>query len=497
MFKTNLGRAQATTAKGTAVVFTDDKARLLEESAQLDELNNGAIANALKLGRFQGSMKEMELVHGEFEGPTKQVLAVGLGKFKTLGRREWFLLGISLGKKLDQIGTREASVMLGDLNGKTSTPEAAIALIEGVHMGMYRFDRFKTEQKPHQQAKFRTLNILTLQRYIGDLRDQVELAEATLESVDMTREMVNLPPNIANPLYMVERAEELKELGIKVTVLDEKQLEKLGMNLMLAVGRASKVPPRLIVMEYNGAAKSDPKHAVIGKGVMFDTGGYNLKPSRAINTMKCDMGGAAVTMGLMKSLAKRGSKVNVVGVCGCVMNMIDGDGFLPDDVITGYKGLTVEIGNTDAEGRLVLADAIAYTIDKYKPKQVIDLATLTGAVMVAIGGQYAGMFSTNEATAKGLDAAGKETGERLWRLPIDDAYAAKTDIADLNNDGSPYGGASTAAVFLKKFADKTPWTHLDIAGVTFNEKIPSAVPVPGASGFGVRLLTEYFEKHAK
>ena len=393
---------------------------------------------------------------------------------------------------------REACLALGEETGKVEPQEAGLPLAEGVHMAMYRFDIYKTEQKPHQKPKFQKLNILTSGRAARLINEQADGFSALMAGQSLTRDLVNLPPNTANPQYMVDEAKKLEELGIKLEVIDEKQLKKMGMNLMMAVGEGASEAdqPRLIIMTYQGAAKSEPFKAIVGKGVMFDTGGYNLKPSPYIKTMKCDMGGAGVVMGMMKAIAARKSKVNVIGVCGCVMNMISGDAFLPDSVHKSYKGLTVEIGNTDAEGRLVLADAIAYTIEKYKPEEVINLATLTGAIMVALGGAYAGLFSTSDRVARGLEKAGNEVGERLWRMPIDDSYAAKPQVADLNNDGSPYGGSSTAAVFLKRFADKTPWAHLDIAGVTLNEKISGNLPVSGATGFGVRLLVNYLEAAA-
>jgi leucyl aminopeptidase len=268
------------------------------------------------------------------------------------------------------------------------------------------------------------------------------------------------------------------------------------MNLILAVGAgaAKEHPPCLIVMKYRGAGKEATFRAVVGKGVTFDTGGYNLKPTGSMETMKSDMAGGGAVIGLMKALAARKSRANVIGVCGCVVNMVSDRAYLPGTILKSYKGLTVEVGNTDAEGRLVLADAIAYVMDTEKPHELIDLATLTGSCMVALGGQYAGLFSNDDRLAEALLESGRKTGERLWRMPIDDAYAAKPQLADLNNDGKRYGGASTAAVFLKRFAGDVPWAHLDIAGVALTEKISEPfLPVKGATGFGVRLLVDYLE----
>jgi len=312
---------------------------------------------------------------------------------------------------------------------------------------------------------------------------------------------VNLSPNVALPAFMAREARKPSRLSVAVEVMDHQRLRQLGLNLMLAVGAgaAPDQQPQLILLRYAGGRKADPFRAVVGKGVMFDSGGYNLKPTGSLETMKSDMAGAAAVLGTMKALALRRSPVNVIGVCGCVVNLVSSRAYLPGAVLRSYKGLQVEIGNTDAEGRLVLADAMAYLIKRDKPALLIDLATLTGACMVALGGLYAGLFSTDDRLAAALLQAGEETGERLWRMPVDDAYAAKTQVADLSNNGRRYGGASTAAVFLKKFAGDTPWAHLDIAGVALNEKIPedSQFPVKGATGFGVRLLVNYLEAAAR
>jgi leucyl aminopeptidase len=339
-----------------------------------------------------------------------------------------------------------------------------------------------------------SLKKLTVQlKNSAEFKKEIPLLEAQAEGVNLARDLVNLPPNISNPDLMVKTAKDIGKDGVKVKILGEKEMEKLGLNLLLAVGRASAQESRLIIIKYTGDKKSKDYKCIVGKGVMFDTGGYNLKPSAGMAQMKGDMAGSAAVMGAMKALSKRKPKINVIGVCGCVMNMIDGNGFLPSDILTSYSGKTVEIGNTDAEGRLVLADAMSYIIDKEKPTEIIDIATLTGACMVALGGSYAGLFSNNEKMAEGIKKSGDAVGERFWRLPIDDAYAAKPMLADLNNDGSRFGGASTAAVFLKNFVGDTPWAHLDIAGVGIGEKISGTSPVDGASGFGTKAFIHYLE----
>ena len=484
--------------KKTTVIFAHEKARLLPEAKALDSLHRKAVAKALKTSRFQGGAGELFLVAGLSGGET-QTLVCGLGQLKELKENDWRMRGIDIGKRLDELGTAEATICLESECGTVSVGEAAEALLEGLHLSLYRFDRFRTEQKPHQKAKFRRVTVAVDRSSVPGVRQALSGFEGLMAGSDLTRELVNLPPNVALPRFMSDEANKLTDLDIQVEVLGARQLGELGMDLILAVGAGatSEQQPRLILMKYQGAGRGEPFRAVVGKGVMFDTGGYNLKPTGSMETMKSDMAGAAAVMGLMKALALRKSRVNVIGACGCAVNLVSDKAYLPSAILKSYKGLTVEIGNTDAEGRLVLADAIAYVIDKEKPLELIDLATLTGSCMVALGGRYAGLFSSDEGMAEALLASGNRTGERLWRMPVDDAYAAKPLLADVSNDGKRYGGASTGAVFLKKFAGKTPWAHLDIAGVALSEKIPEPfLEVKGATGFGVRLLVDYLERRA-
>lgn len=496
MFKTSLVPFDPKRFHKTTVVFSQEKARLLPEGRALDRALRGALTTALKQSRFQGDAGELFTLAG-LSGGERRVLVCGLGRLKEMKENDWRMRGLDIGKRVDELGLTEAAVCPGSPCGEASEEDAAEALLEGLHLALYRFDRFRTEQKPHQKARFRSVTLAVNRDSVPRMKRRLAGFEGLMAGSDLTRDLVNLPPNIALPRYMADEASRLAGLGIRVDVLDERQLKRLGMNLILAVGAgaAKGQQPRLILMKYRGASRETPYRAVVGKGVMFDTGGYNLKPTGSIEAMKSDMAGAAAVLGLMKALALRRSKVNVIGVCGCAVNLVSDKAYLPSAILKSYKGLTVEIGNTDAEGRLVLADSIAYVLKKERPCELIDLATLTGACMVALGGQYAGLFSTDEGMAEALLASGKRTGERLWRMPVDDVYAAKPQLADVSNDGKRYGGASTGAVFLKKFAGKTPWAHLDIAGVALSEKLPEPfLPVKGATGFGVRLLVDYLEK---
>ena len=305
------------------------------------------------------------------------------------------------------------------------------------------------------------------------------------------------------PEALAEKAKGLEKLGVKVEVLGERQMRKLGMGALLGVGQGSARESQLVVMQWNGAtgkggrrAKGDGPIAFVGKGVTFDTGGISLKPAASMEDMKWDMGGAAVVMGLMKALAGRKARVDAVGIVGLVENMPSGEAQRPGDIVTSMSGQTIEVINTDAEGRLVLADALWYCKDRFKPRFMVDLATLTGAIIICLGSEKAGLFANDDELAGRLFAAGEKVGEPLWRMPLGDAYdkLIKSDAADMKNVGNRAGGSITAAQFLQRFVDKTPWAHLDIAGVTWKSKATATVP-KGATAFGVRLLDRLVAEH--
>ncbi len=495
-FVLEAARLTPKSAKRAVVVFAENKGKLTDSAQLVDEGLGGVIKSTLRGTRFNGGAGEFAKVTVQ-DGAVSLVLVAGLGK-EPSERREWWKAGLAIGKQLDAAGVKEASIALGELDGAEEAFAAATALVEGVYMAIYRFEQFK-EVKDHQLPRFEKLTVLTSTRAARMLEEEAPKLFALLEATDHARDAANLPPNIANPEYMAEQARKLEKFGVKVEVIDEKQMKKLGLNLILAVGgnAALEDQPRLIFMHYNGGKKGDAPTALVGKGIMYDTGGYNLKINKSMGGMKFDMCGAAAVLGAMEALAKRKAPVNVVGVMTCAMNMVGAQSFVPDSIYKSYKGLHVEIGNTDAEGRLVLADAMAYTIEKHNPSQIVDLATLTGAIVAALGGAYAGLFSTSNPLANALQKAGDEVGERLWRMPVDDCYAAPVKVADVNNDGIPYGGANAAAVFLKRFADKTPWAHLDIAGTGWVDGLPGEPKeLGGARAFGVRLLVNWLESAA-
>ena len=368
----------------------------------------------------------------------------------------------------------------------------------GFNLKSYTFNKYKTtnKEKINKQIVFKIIT-----KHKEDLQKKYKYYDAIKEGVFLSRDLVSEPPNVLNPKKYTEEIKKLTKLGLKVEIFNEKKLKKLGMNSLLGVGQGSENETFLVVIKWNGAKSNFGKPlAFVGKGVCFDTGGISLKPARFMEEMKYDMGGSAVVVGLMKSLALRKSKVNAVGVVGLVENMPDGNAQRPGDIVKSYSGKTIEVLNTDAEGRLVLADALTYTEEKFKPKFIIDLATLTGAIIMALGEEYAGLFSNDDELAKKIFKSSENVNEKVWRLPLHKNYdkLINSPIADVQNINYAGGaGAITAAQFLQRFIiNKTPWAHLDIAGMAFSKKAASLNP-GGATGFGVRLLNnlikEYYE----
>ena len=358
----------------------------------------------------------------------------------------------------------------------------------GLKLKSYNFTKYKSKIK----TKEITINLL------GKNNDRSKKFISIEEGTNFARDLVSEPPNVLFPKEYVNRLIGLKKLGVKVAVYNEKKLKKLGMNSLLGVGRGSAKESFLVTLEWLGDKKNKSSPlSFVGKGVCFDTGGISLKPAKFMEEMKYDMAGSAVVAGLIKSLAIRKSKVNVIGVVGLVENMPGGNAQRPGDIVKAYNGKTIEVLNTDAEGRLVLADALSFTEKKFKPKFIIDLATLTGAIIVALGEEYAGLFSNNDELSKKLFEAGEKVNEKVWRLPLHKNYDKLMDstIADIQNINYSGGaGSITAAQFLQRFIEKTPWAHLDIAGMAFSKKAANLNP-GGATGFGVRLLNQLIEDH--
>jgi leucyl aminopeptidase len=370
------------------------------------------------------------------------------------------------------------------------------ASLEGFSLGSYRYDCYRTRDR--QEVVLEEMTALLAET------DDVSRAAATADAVRtvcdavrMTRDLVSAPGNLATPAYLAEKALEIGgRYGMTCTILDREELERLGMGALLAVGQGSQHLPRMVAMEYRGTGTSSRPVALVGKGITFDTGGISLKPRENMELMKHDMAGGAAVLGVLQAAAALKLSVNLVGLIPLAENMPDGRAYKPGDVVTTMSGLTVEINNTDAEGRLVLCDALNY-VQRYKPSAVIDLATLTGACVVALGHNATGMMGSDPRLIRALTRAGEVTGERLWELPLWEEYGElmKSDIADLKNAGGPSAGTISAGWFLKQFVGTTRWVHLDIAGTAWEEKGRHYLP-KGATGVGVRLLVEYLKGSA-
>lgn len=476
-----------------AVVVTEGTT-LSGTLADIDRTTGGAIKRAMKTTNFtgkSGSVLELVTPHGL---AASRLLVMGTGKAADISATSLENIGGDLIGRLERAKEASATVIVdGISNAKVKADEAAARVAFGAKLRSYRFDKYKSKKKD-DPAPMKSLSVGT-KAAVGARK-----AYATLEKIAdgmfLTRDLVNEPPNVLFPKEFAKRARALSKLGVKVEVLGEAQMEKLGMGSLLGVGQGSARESQLVIMRWEGGKTGDKPVAFVGKGVCFDTGGISLKPPAGMEDMKGDMGGAACVTGLMHALAARKAKVNAVGVIGVVENMPDGNAQRPGDIVKSMSGQTIEIINTDAEGRLVLADALHYTEKRFQPKFMIDLATLTGAIMIALGKEYAGLFSNDDTLSKRLSEAGEAENEKVWRLPMGPAYdkSINSQFADMKNTGDRYGGSITAAQFLLRFVKTTKWAHLDIAGTAMASP-KSAINQSWGSGWGVRLLNRLVADH--
>jgi len=440
----------------------------------------------LKRERFEGdSGSSVELFVDE-GGTPRRVLVVGTGADSNAPDVAEKLGGTAVAKLLKS-GETHAVI---DLAGFGFDADSAARVALAAELRSWRYDRYHTRLKDKQKPTLEKVTIVG--GGAGAAERWANRWKPVAEGVGFTRSLVTEPANILYPESFVERCRPLAEFGIEIDVLDRDQIAKLNMGALLGVAQGSIREPRLLVLRWNGGGDVQPT-AFVGKGVTFDTGGISIKPAAGMEAMKWDMAGAGAVAGAMMALAKRKAKANIVGICGLVENMPGGNAQRPGDVVTTMSGQTVEVINTDAEGRLVLADAVAYVQRNYQPSTIIDLATLTGAILVSLGHEFAGLFSNDEQLAGKLMQAGEESGDKLWRMPLGDTFDRLLDspIADMKNVGPREGGSITAAQFIKRFIENgTKWAHLDIAGMAWSDK-PSDTYDKGATGFGVRLLDQY------
>ena len=485
---------------GAVVVGAWEERALTAPAGRLDEATGGAVARAVAAApRFRGKKGELIAIIGPPGLKLSRIVVAGLGKPEAVDARLLEELGGRLVADLNGAGESAATLAIDIGDAAAMKPEAAAAhLAFGAALRAYRFDRYRTKEKPEQKPSLAAVTVATAAPEAAPAAYRALAAAA--EAVAFTRDLVSEPANTIYPETLARQAASLAELGLAVEILDEHRLRELGMGALLGVAQGSARPPRVVVMEHKGGAPGTPPLAFLGKGVTFDTGGISIKPSAGMGDMKWDMAGAGTVIGLMRVLAARQARVNAVGIVGLVENMPSGTAQRPGDIVRSLSGQTIEVLNTDAEGRLVLADVLWYCQDRFKPQLMVDLATLTGAVIVALGHDHAGLFANNDQLAERLIAAGAAVGEKVWRLPLAEAYdrALDSEAADMKNiAGDRAAGSIVGAQFLQRFVNNVPWAHLDIAGVAWSKKDAPTVP-KGATGFGVRLLdrfvADYYEK---
>ncbi|HTT98914.1 MAG TPA: leucyl aminopeptidase [Rhizomicrobium sp.] len=483
---------------GAWIVGALEGSQLTAAAARADKASGGAISRGLKVSRFTGKRGQTMDVLAPAGVNASRIVLVGLGKAADLDGHAAEGIAAGVIGALSRAGETTVTFDLDLPKGsKLKAGEFAAHLAMGARLKSYAFNHYRTKDLSEHESKLKTAKIATSDA--AGARKAWASLEAAADGMFLARDLVNEPPNVLSPAEFANRAKQLSKLGVKVEVLGEAQMQKLGMGALLGVGQGSERESQLVVMHWNGArGKKSQPFAFVGKGVCFDSGGLSLKTGAGMMGMKGDMGGAAAVVGAMRTLAARKARVNAVGVIGLVENMPDGKAQRPDDVVKTMSGQTIEVLNTDAEGRLVLADALTYTQQKFKPKFVIDLATLTGAIMIALGNENAGLFSNDDKLAERLLAAGKTSGEPVWRMPLGAGYdkAIKSKIADMKNIGGPYGGSITAAQFLQRFIEKgQAWAHLDIAGVAWQDGEQKPLTPGWATGFGVRLLDHLVAEH--
>jgi leucyl aminopeptidase len=485
----------STPPRGVLVVFCDDSLKFGPATRKALGAAANMVSRAAATSGFRGKSGSALDILAPDGLKAPRLIVIGAGKLSTIKESDFLNLGGAAAGKLR--AGNDGVTIIAELPGGAMESGQVAAVASGFRLRAYKFDRYNTKNKAGEEAALRA----DVSIAVGDVtaaRRAFAPSAHIVDGVITARDLVNEPPNVLFPVEFARRAGQLRKLGVNVEVLDVKAMTKLGMGALLGVAQGSTQPGRTVIMRWNGGKRGDQPVAFIGKGVCFDTGGISIKGAANMEDMKGDMGGAACVVGLMQALAARKAKVNAVGAIGVVENMPDGNAQRPGDIVTSMSGQTIEIINTDAEGRLVLADVLWYVAKKFKPKFMVDLATLTGAIMVALGTEYAGLFSNNDELAERLTKVGLATGERVWRMPLGPEYDKQIDsqFADMKNTGARNGGSITAAQFLQRFVDDTTWAHLDIAGTAMGAP-KTEINQSWGSGYGVRLLdrlvAEYYE----
>ncbi|MET1078899.1 MAG: leucyl aminopeptidase [Pseudomonas sp.] len=479
----------------TLVVAIGEGGTLGAAAARIDSASDGALSTLLKRGDLAGKVGQTLLIHSPAKLKAERLLLVGVGKDSELSDRQLRKTAGAVLAVLKTLGGGDAVLALDDLQVKGRDRYAKTRLlVETLADLQYQFDRFKSEKAPTTALK--KITLLTDKASLAEVERATVQAQAIAAGMAFTRDLGNLPPNLCHPSFLADQARELGKAhkNLKVEILDEKQLKTLGMGAFLAVGQGSEQPPRLIVMQYQGAKKSEQPFALVGKGITFDTGGISIKPAAGMDEMKYDMCGAASVFGTLRAVLEMQLPINLVCLLACAENMPSGGATRPGDIVTTLSGQTVEILNTDAEGRLVLCDTLTYA-ERFKPQAVIDIATLTGACIVALGSHTSGLMGNNDDLVQQLLDAGRSADDRAWQLPLFDEYQEQLDspFADIANIGGPKAGTITAGCFLSRFTKQYPWAHLDVAGTAWI----SGGKEKGATGRPVPLLTQFLLDRVK
>ncbi|MER0237968.1 leucyl aminopeptidase [Fulvimarina sp. MAC8] len=481
-------------AEGVFVILGGEDASLADDHAALRDF----VAKAATASRFKGkALAKLDLVSPSAID-VDRLLVLGTHHDREPVEEDWLKLGGTIAAATK--GAEKVTISTTVAGDRPISAEESATIAAGMRLRAYEFDRYKTKKKKDdegEEGETPASDITILVSDVAAAEQAYEAERALSDGTMLARDLVNEPANILGPVEYAERAEQLKDVGVEVEVLGQSELEDLKMYALLGVAQGSPRPPRLVVMRWNGGEEGEQPIAFVGKGVVFDTGGISIKPAGSMDEMKGDMGGSAAVVGVMHALAARKAKVNAIGIIGLVENSVDGNAQRPGDIVTAMSGTTIEVLNTDAEGRLVLADALWYCQDRFRPKFMVNLATLTGAIVVALGNHQAGLFSNNDELADRLFSAGTVSGEKVWRLPLAPEYDKMIEgkFADIKNiGGGRAAGSITAAQFLQRFVNDVPWAHLDIAGTAMGSP-SNAYNQSWASGFGVRLLERLVRDH--
>lgn len=478
--------------EAAVVCHFEDSKKLSGDAALLDKKCGGIIKEMIDWGDFEGKLFQTSMVYTRGLIPARRIFIVGLGKKKDFNLEKLRGVFSKAAQKIRELNLKKFATSLNF--AKINQPLTSIteSVVEGVLLGTYQFTSYKTPDEDKIKRLEEFVIVEDNEDFFEAIKSAAKKAEIVSNAVYFARDLVSTPGNEMTPTILADRAGEIAgRKNVKLKVLDSHEMEEIGMNALLGVARGSSEPPKFIILEYNGGKKGDKAIALVGKGVTFDSGGISIKPSADMDKMKTDMAGGAAVIGAIKAASELKIPVNVVGLIPATENLPGGRAYKPGDILKSLSGQTIEIKNTDAEGRLILADALAYA-GKFKPKAIIDLATLTGACIIALGDNTIGMLGTDDKLKKRIRDAAEVAGERLWELPLWEEYheLIKSDVADLKNTGGRAGGTITAAAFLSKFVGEYPWVHLDIAGPAWLSKDKPYIP-KGASGVGVRLLVQF------